>query len=69
MFLSIFYLLLHQKSKVKRITKHKKEKPYLLIFHRYGKMLQKSQRDFPFQNISNGTVQHVDIDASIQNSL
>ena len=69
MFLSIFYRLLHQKSKVKRITKHKKEKPYLLIFHRYGKALQKTQRDFPLQNMSNGAVQHVDIDASIQNSL
>lgn len=69
MFLTIFYRLIHQKSKVKRITKHKKEKPYLSIFHRYGKVLQKPQRDFPFQNIPNGTVQHVDIDASIQNSL
>lgn len=69
MFLSIFYRCFRQKSKVKRITKHKIEKPYLSIFHRYGKALQKPQRDFPFQNMSNGTVQHVDINASIQNSL
>ena len=62
-------MITEEQSKVKRITKHKNKKPYLWIFHRYGKSLQKPQRDFPFQHISDGTVQHININAPIQHSL